>query len=683
MRIGVRAAISILVLTSIIVSAIVINLLWWRTADDTSRTLAAVVNDQIVSAVGDELQSITAEAKSAHIALNTLLVRNVLDSRDAMKREFVFLSQLQSQQTLSWVVFGWPDGSFFGAHKLGDSAVEMIDIAKTDNGFKEAVERYELVDGDFQVAGHDRRQTTFDVTRQEWFHESIDAEGPQWFRVKTHPVGERSAVAYAGPIDVGGQRVGVLGIVIELTRVSQYLSHLTIGKSASAFILDRDGSVIAAPDAEADEIHLLRTGQPDLPVAMAALHSAAQPYNPDDQEVYRTSVNQNGEAYAVTLTPISFPGWSVATVIPESIFLGPVQATIRQLLIGLAVLIAAAGLLSAWLAQRLIAAPLIKVVGEIRHVERFELDRVQRHSSKLVELENLSGAIADMASGLSAFRKYIPADLVRTLLSDGVTPHPGGTIRPMTVMFADIAGFTGLSERLGPDIIPLLSRYLDAVAAEVSVCGGTIDKFIGDAVMAFWGAPRADARHAENACRAALACQRAVRDARLVDNEGQGLRIRIGINSGDMLVGNIGSDVRLNYTVIGDSVNVASRLEGANKIYGTDVIIGEETRRLAGERIIVRELDRLAVYGRAGGMKIYELLALSSEGAAPDWIALYEDGLSAYRARNFEAAITRFKLLMQQKPGDGAAAAMIRSSLAFLKSPPESDWDGVTVALQK
>ncbi|MEI9924999.1 MAG: adenylate/guanylate cyclase domain-containing protein [Bradyrhizobium sp.] len=284
------------------------------------------------------------------------------------------------------------------------------------------------------------------------------------------------------------------------------------------------------------------------------------------------------------LTPISFPGWSLVTVVPESEFLGPVEETIRKLLVGIAILIVLAGLLSAWLAQRLITAPLIKVVNEIRHIERFDLDKVERHSSKLTEIQNLSGAIADMALGLAAFRKYIPADLVKRLISDGTGARLGGAVRPMSVMFVDLAGFTGMSERLGDRIIPLLSRYFDCVSTQVQTCQGTIDKFIGDAVMAFWGAPALNPDHAVDCCRAALASQRAVRELGLVDDTGGALKIRIGINSGDMLVGNIGSEVRLNYTVIGDAVNIASRLESTNKIYGSQIIIGPETRRLAGER---------------------------------------------------------------------------------------------------
>jgi adenylate cyclase len=684
MRVRVRLAISALVLASITVSAISVHVLWWRTAEANSHGLADTINAQIVSAVEKELTTITTEARAAHTAIRTLFVQHVLETREADKREFVFLSQLQSQQNISWVAFGWPDGAFFAAHKLGDLGLEMMEIAAADGAPKRRVDQYEVVVGDIQFEARRFENTDYIVTDQEWYRSGMQADEPRWFDVLSHPVGSRPSIAYAGPVDVYQKRQGVLAIIIEYTRFAQFLSNLSVGKSGAAFILHRDGSTIAAPDPDADEINMQRSDQPLLPIAHEAMKRAAGSYDGDKRIASLVRLAVAGNAYAVNLTPLAFPGWTLATVIPEAEFLGPIERTIQQLLIGLAFLILVAGMVSTWLAGRVIATPLIVVVDELKHVARFDLEKVRRHASRLIEIENLSNAIADMAGGLAAFRKYIPADLVKTLVSEGIEPRPGGSVRALTVLFADIAGFTGLSERLGDQIIPLLSSYLDTMSREVSSHGGTIDKFIGDAVMAFWGAPATNADHAVDACRAALACHRALRASGLTDDSGRPLRVRIGVNSGEMLVGNIGSEFRLNYTVIGDAVNVASRLEGANKEYGTEIIIGEETRRLAGDRVHVRELDRLTVYGRTGGIAIYELLDIAEPGAAPPaWVALYDCGLAAYRTRNFTAAKSFFQQVLNARASDQPARTMLEKCDRYLESPPGDDWDATNAMTAK
>ncbi len=684
MRIGIRLAISGLVLASIMVSAIGVHVLWWRTAEANSHALAAMINVRIVSAVEKELTTITTEARAAHTAIRTLFLQNVLETREADKREFVFLSQLQSQQSISWVAFGWPDGAFFAAHKLGDLGLEMMEIARVDGAVKRRIDQYQVVVGDIQFEKRRFENTDYAVTDQEWYRTSMQTDEPRWFDVTVHPVGLRPSITYAGPIDVYQKRQGVLAVIIEYTRLAQFLSQLSVGKSGAAFILGRDGTTIAAPDPDADEVSMQRSDQPLLPIAHGAIKQAGSSYDSDKKIAYQVRLVAAGNAYAVNLTPLTFPGWTLATVIPEAEFLGPIETTIRHLLIGLAILILAAGILSAWLARWVIATPLITVVNELKHVEHFELDQVRRHPSRLAELENLSSAIADMAGGLAAFRKYIPADLVKMLVSEGVEPRPGGSIRTLTVLFADIAGFTGLSERLGDRIIPLLSSYLDTMSREVSTHGGTIDKFIGDAVMAFWGAPATNADHAVDACRAALACQRALRTSGLTDDGGRPLKVRIGVNSGQMLVGNIGSEFRLNYTVIGDAVNVASRLEGANKEYGTEIIIGDETRRLAGDHIQVRELDRLMVYGRVGGLAIYELLGVAECGAGPpSWVALYDSGLAAYRTRNFAGAMSFFQQLLAARASDQPARIMLERCSQFLRSPPGENWEATNAMKAK
>jgi adenylate cyclase len=340
--------------------------------------------------------------------------------------------------------------------------------------------------------------------------------------------------------------------------------------------------------------------------------------------------------------------------------------------------------LSAVLARSLIATPLTRVVDEIRHVEAFELDKVRRHPSRLAELSSLSGAIAEMAVGLSAFRKFIPADLVRRLVQQGVEAKPGGSIQHLTVMFVDIAGFTRLSERMGDRLIPLLSAYLDLASETIVHHGGTIDKFIGDAVMAFWGAPNAQTDHATACCRAALALRAALENSGLADDQGQPLQIRIGINSGRMLVGNIGSELRLNYTVIGDAVNVASRLESANKQYGTQILIGAETKRLIGETMITREIDRIAVYGKTEGLVVCELIASAQEAREGySWIVQYEAGLANYRKRNFQAAISCFEAALRQRPHDRPAELLLERCRVIERSGTDDSWSPIAILQTK
>lgn len=595
LTVSIRLAVSALVLAAILLTAALSSLLWWRTAEATSRQLASTINEQIVAAVRKEVSAIVDEARAAHTAIRTLFLQNVLDTREADKREFVFLSQLQSQATISWVAFGWPDGSFFSAHKLGDRRLEMMEISLTDHAGQRRVDEYDVVPGDIEFANRRFEPTEFRVADRTWFKAGLAAEEPQWFRVMDHPTGERPSIAFAGPIDVYQERQGVLAIMIEYTRLARFLSQLEVGRTGTAFIIDDSGELVAAPDKDADELHPAKGDTKLLPLARLALAAAG---DEGRKRASRSRLTSVGAAYEVALAPLPFHGWSLATVIPEAEFLGPVEATLRRLILGLAIGAVLAALASAMLARSVIAAPLSRVVGELRHVEAFALEQVRRHPSRLKEIASLSGAIAEMAAGLSAFRKFIPADLVRSLLRQGVEAKPGGSIQVLSVMFIDIAGFTGLSERLGDRVVPLLSRYLDLASEVIVANGGTIDKFIGDAVMAFWGAPQPQSDHALRCCRAALGCRRAIDASGLADDLGQPLQIRIGINSGRMLVGNIGSELRLNYTVIGDAVNVASRLEGANKSYGTQILIGEATERLARGAIITREIDSIAVYGR-------------------------------------------------------------------------------------
>ncbi len=680
MRIGVRPALTLFVLCTIALTSGLVHALWWRTAQTNSRMLATTLNQQIVGAVKKEVASLIGNAQAAHGAIRTIFVQNVIDTREADKREFVFLAQLQAQPALSWIAFGWPDGSFFAAHKLGDTELEMMEITAAKPA-QRRVDRYKVLTGDIEFQSRSFEPTDYAVTAQPWYRQAATATEPVWLEVGHHPAGSRPAVAYAGGIDVYGARVGVLAVMIDLDRLSRFLASLSVGRTGAAFVLRPDGIAAAVPDPQADEVHGTMLRDPTLlAVARETHRDMLAKATPQDKTITEARVVYEGVAYAVTVTPLDFMGWEVTTVIPEAEFFGEIDRTNQRLTLLLVALVLAAVVVSTLVARALLARPFARIAAELGHVQRFELEAIRRHPSRLKELDDLSSVIASMATGLSAFRKYLPADLVKTLIAEGVEAKPGGTIQPLTIMFADIAGFTGLSERMGNAIVPLLARYIDLMSGEIDAHRGTIDKFIGDAVMAFWGAPAASGSRGLDACRTALACRQALARAAIVDDRGDPLRVRIGINAGNVLVGNIGSDRRLNYTAIGDAVNVASRLEGANKIYGTDILIGEATRDEAGSAILVREIDRVALYGRTEGIAIFELIGLGESGAEmPDWVTVYDAGLAAYRARRFAEAVGLYEKVVAARGVDGPAAVMIERCHAFLESPPAPDWCGTSI----
>ena len=212
-----------------------------------------------------------------------------------------------------------------------------------------------------------------------------------------------------------------------------------------------------------------------------------------------------------------------------------------------------------------------------------------------------------MASGLSAFAKYIPLEVVRPLVASGKAPAPGGSLSEVTVLFADLPGFTELTERLGPEVEPHLTSFLTIAVAAIHDEGGTVDKFIGDEVMAIWNAPNQVPDHAYRACRAAAAIRAAMHALPAISPDRDEIRVRIGINTGTALVGNVGSSERLSYTVIGDTVNLASRLVGVAKEHGVEVVLSDATLKGSGGRIATRPLGAAIVRGKSVEVGIHTL----------------------------------------------------------------------------
>jgi adenylate cyclase len=273
-----------------------------------------------------------------------------------------------------------------------------------------------------------------------------------------------------------------------------------------------------------------------------------------------------------------------------------------------------------------------------------------------------------------AFRHYLSGDVIERIIRDPKHLQLGGEKRELTIMFTDLAGFSTFSEKLGPvELTTLLNDYLTEMTDIIMEEGGTLDKYEGDAIIAFWNAPLGQADHAVRACRAAMRCQRRLTELRdgFLQRTGATLRMRIGLNTGDVVVGNMGSRKRFNYTILGDAANLASRLEGANKAFGTETMVSGSTWRQASSEFRGRKLADLRVVGRKTAVEVYELTGFASDPAPTGW-ETFAAGLARFREGDFAGA----KAIFEQLPDDPAARSYAQRCANLATHPPAS-WDGV------
>jgi adenylate cyclase len=294
--------------------------------------------------------------------------------------------------------------------------------------------------------------------------------------------------------------------------------------------------------------------------------------------------------------------------------------------------------------------------------------------------------IADRGKRLlrQSFALYLAPAVIEKMMASNKPPALGGEMRNITVYFSDIADFSSFSEKITPtELVAVMNEYLSAMTDIIEAHGGFVDKYIGDAIVAVFGAPLDDPEHAANAVRAALRCNARLAELNRVATafRGRSLHQRIGLNSGEALVGNIGSRRRFNYTAMGDMVNLASRLEGANKFFGTTVMASEATVALAGSAFVWREIGDIRVKGRAESVKVFEPFGAAG-AVTPDRMAYakaYADGLARYRARDFSGAAESFALSAAHDP---PSALFLERARVLARCPPGIDWEPI-IALEE
>lgn len=532
--------------------------------------------------------------------------RNISDEHAAIWR--LLWSTLRNTRSIETLFVADTLGNYVEVRREPDLATLLID--RRASGAKGAGRETRIKRSEaFLPMGEETGEAIFDPRIQPWFRQTRPEQSVNWSDAFISSTSKQAVVAVTYPVvDADGRVARVIGANVPLERLNRFVSQSRPTGSSIVLILNRRGEVLAhalggTSRPVLKEDRLMRVDD----LAVAGLAEAMMQI--EKGKVSPASVQITGQPYRAHIKPFGGYDWTALVLIPDDDAL----EQLRNLLI-IAVLAILAVLMGAVIAllrlSEALSRPLARLAGQAGYIREFELDAFKGVQSQISEVAQLSGALESAVEALKGFKRYVPADLVRQLLKSPEFARVGGHEAELTVMFTDIFGFTAIAERLPPkELLSQISEYLEIITSVIMKNGGTVDKYIGDAVMAFWGAPAPVDDGAGRACLAALECQVRLAEvnARWATEGRPQLITGIGINLGPVVVGNFGSTDRLNYSLLGDGVNLAARIEKLNRDYDTRILISESMQQKIAGRFETRLVDSVLIKGRIQTVKVYEL----------------------------------------------------------------------------
>jgi adenylate cyclase len=468
--------------------------------------------------------------------------------------------------------------------------------------------------------------------------------------------------------------IGCAGASITLDVLSGFLATHRVSPNSTTIIADpTDGKVIAASERKKGvrlvdgRLEVARLDNIDDEDAREA-HRLHRRTNADNF-LFRSGRDGRELSASFAQFPISFGlRWQAIILTPADDFIGELKKTNRQIVV-IIVGLSAVEFFLIYLLSRRLSQPIESISLDLKSAEALSFEHPASRPSKIREIAQLQAAAALLRNSLRSFCSFAPVDVIRGLIKSGIPLHLGVEARDMTIFFSDLENFSTHAEEATPDsLLDQMSVYFEQVTRAIADETGTVDKFIGDGIMAFWGAPVALSDHVRRGCMASLRAKR--RMEKVNGNwraEGRPtLRIRIGLNSAKVLVGNIGSSDRFSYTAIGDGVNVAARLEGMNKMFDTSICISDSVYNEVAPELVARPLRHVQVKGRKQDFMIYELMGMADSND-PELEANANDrrlcqmtwaASNCFEAGDVEGAARRYAEIVEEFPGDGVAKSM-------------------------
>jgi adenylate cyclase len=498
------------------------------------------------------------------------------------------------------------------------------------------IERWEYKDSDLvTIATESSTIISEDLRLAPWFQKVAIWPHFSW-------ITDDTGFDVSAPIwDAEQNFIGVFSTRIQYEQLYNLITHQKVGTTGQIYLLNEDGTALIP-----SKIPALATNAFDL-------------YGKEKKSSF--TFDQNNKTYVCHFAPFPLDiknKWLLSIIVPFDDFFSSFEKVERKTVSFSIIILFFCGFLII-LASKILSRPLVHLTEHVNLIRKFDFrDPVPPIKAWIWEISILNNSIGLMRAALRSFERYVPKQIIQSLLEQGKEIAIGGERRELTILFSDIENFTSKTESFGIDqLVPALTEYFNVLSKIITDTGGTIDKYIGDSVMAFWNAPKILHDHSIYACTAAL---RFTKRAKKSDNVFLKETTRFGIHAGEVIVGNFGSTERLNYTALGDTVNVCSRLQSLNKEYHTSILISESVQEGLGLRFLTRPLDFVSVRGRQKRITIFELIALL-EGdpdliATPEEIELCQSFTKAYEtfhAGKIEEAKVLFSKILEKFPSDG------------------------------
>lgn len=597
------------------------------------------VSDEVLHELSNGIQPLEVQARFSA----NLLDSGVLTDHEQQLLPYTFY--LVSTMPLVRGAY-WADaaGNVVYSHKTGDGTIAS-DVITRGAGTLVHMTYYRDLNGNI-TRQELSSQYPYDARTRPWYVQAKNSRKVIWTDIYEFYPHLGLGITTAAPVIAkDGTFRGVFGLDISLEYLTRFVSGQNITANGYSFIITRGEDLVAYPHRPPFTMVNAASGK------LFNVHQAHLPFIDESLDIYKQTgqseiiLKYQHKTYLVTYRPvgdIAPQGWLIGVVTPRSDLIGMLKE-IRYISVLVSLFILLLGILVVSRLVTRIVSPINELVKETDRIRQFDLEGDVRLRSRIKEVVFLRNAVRAMKRGLRQFQLYVPKTLVRQLIQSGREISQGGEHKQLVVLFSDIQNFTSISHHMEANQLMVhLCEYFEALSQIILEEGGTIDKYMGDSVMAFWGAPITQESPWMNAARAALKIQSSVSDLNTQWKK-QGkprLITRIGIHMGDAIVGNLGSSERLNYTAIGDTINITSRLEGINKVYHTSIIVSEEVYLQIRDKFVLRMVDCVTVRGRSGTICVYELLGDDPKKLGFD--------IDAYR-KEFDKGFTAFKLLELEK----------------------------------